>query len=638
MHSIKLSKSGLQLSNYLDQVDDDDCFDTKFVSSSSSTSLLEELAKGQSKNTTSITTTTTVSSNKKISKNNSITLNSNTITTNVPKNNLPTTKNITKNLPSLQLNKKLILFLISIILLFVSFSWILNSTKPYLIGTFVVIINTALLIPAMHAVFNKTANKHSLVKLSNLLEQVQQIEILAKRALRLIKHAELRVRGFSLTENFPPIARIERSETFNHSETTTFQCKPLRRTLHFVLSQVNKLLLRLVNDDGDISKLLTTVKRTTTWNDQDTNHLYIESLNIIFSKTKELYQDAENELSIDENGGINNQTRAIQSLNMLKQLYMTLKQSFLEESNVNINDTDHKEKNDNIILSDGKKKRQVARITAPFNLSVNNIRSSLNSTSVSLFCIIQDTHELITDSVCNTQNNICNKSAYNNKWNDISIKITKNKKEWIENYENMLNHWNMMEENMIKMAKSFDIALQTSKVNLNENDHLDYHNDNNLIIPRATTTSDSCINQSMPSETSSMLELSDHISVFEAVAKKQPRETARQLREKESLRLRAAATGGNGEIRIHLNTELSNVLTNLKKIPELVRKPDRSGWSEKMTEEKILIDEKEEIISTEQKRKDHDMSVETPFLKRRPNMMAELLKSLPVQQTSFDNQ
>ena len=83
-------------------------------------------------------------------------------------------------------------------------------------------------------------------------------------------------------------------------------------------------------------------------------------------------------------------------------------------------------------------------------------------------------------------------------------------------------------------------------------------------------------------------ESSDHISVFEAVAvKKVPRSRrTKSVEESDGVQ----STGGDSSseqrtTRVHLNDELSTVLTNREKLPEMVRKIDRSGWSETKDEQ-----------------------------------------------------
>ena len=607
-------KTGSVLSNYLDEVDDDNsfrttelCFDTGFSSFNT-----------RQTTPTSVTTTTT------------------TCTTNPATNPLARRKTWPHRYTVLLVN-------LLLLVVCVTAAWYYPSADLFVNASIFMILPIAMLVASQHKRGTKqpTVTHHPFKTLAppliseQALVQIGMITDVAKQALRLIKHAELQVRGFELSEHLPPIARIEQSATFH---TSTFQCKPLREALYVVLFQTNELLLRLV-DGGAITNILKNIDQHKM--DNNNNHLYIEVLNQLFSQTKELFQDVQEEASICGTTGATGATGATAApprtkpiLDALQRLYVILNNSYSGEINLsNIRKAEHKTMNEDQQQHLVQQKRMlcVNRTSAPFNVAINTLRTSFNGISVSLFRIMQDTQDLLQASFLQEEKQRNGFKNTNNNavpWNELSNRIAKEKAAWMKDYNNKLIQWECIEQNMIKIAQS------VGGIELLEQDCSTTDQENHVPSSLSTIAAPQKLSQA---NTTSLTEPSHHVSVFEAVAVKVPRKTMHQLRKEEAL---AAATTILVPPRIHLNTELSAVLTNRKKLPELVRKLDRSGWSEKRN--KNYIGKAQVGADGEQGQKDEkNMEENVPDPSRnsfRSNMMAELMRSLqPASKTQFNN-
>ena len=611
-------KTGSVLSTYLDEVDDDNsfrttepCVDTGFSSFNTTQTT-----------PTSVATTTT------------------TCATNPATNPLPKRR-------TLPHRYTVLLVILLLLIVCVTAAWYYPSADLFVNASIFMILPVAMLVASQHRQSTKqpTVTHHPFKTLAppcmseQALVQIGMITDVAKQALRLIKHAELQVRGFELSEHLPPIARIEQSATFH---TSTFQCKPLREDLYVVLSQTNELLLRLV-DGGAITNISKNIDQHKMDNNND--HLYIEALNQLFSQTKELFHDVQEEASGCETTVATATATATAPtikpiLDALQRLYVVLNNSYSGEINLsNIQKAEHKTMNEDQQQHLVQQKRMlcVNRTSAPFNVAVNTLRTSFNGISVSLFRIMQDTQDLLQASLLRQeekQGNGCKNTNTNTMpWHELTNRIAKEKAAWMKDYNTKLIQWECIEQNMIKIAQS------VGGIELLEQDCQTPEQENHVPSSLSTIATPQKLSQV---NTTSLTEPSQHVSVFEAVAVKVPRKTMHQLRKEEAL---AAATTILVPPRIHLNTELSTVLTNRKKLPELVRKLDRSGWSEKGNKNDIGTAQVGAVGEQGQKDEKNMEEHVVPDPSRNSfrneggsNMMAELMRSLqPASKTQFNN-
>ena len=472
------------------------------------------------------------------------------------------------------------------------------------------------------------------VSTQTFLDHLVTIEKFTRQALRLIKHAELQVRGFSLSDRLPPIARIERSETF---QLETFQCKPLRQTLCTVLLRTNSMLQNLLEPSVSQIHLLAI---------STDNHesLYIESLNQLFTNTKTLSKATQSKIYLQtQNRNLNNHTMVTNNHNIITETqinhlchYSTLLENAVCGEYAIIKIKTKEQKNTYHLQEKEKRKEKqrikVARKIAPVTMAVNVLRSSIEGVSVSLFRVLQDTQELVSTREQNeNEKEIKEKNKdEQQQWSQLSKRLALEKEKWVTNQNQMLAQWNAIEQALKITASSIHIELEP--VPLLNSQSVSKIETETLLISEKNDTNKLNLNQ-----TKALQEPIDHISVFETVAVQVPHKAKQRQRQPNVMNSSIIL---QQEEEQQLSSELFTVLTQREQLPELLRNSDRSGWSEMKKEEEEKKNmtmnkghqskDTKGLVLLKTDVKDHFETTNPKIaFHRAPSLLSELLSALP---------
>ena len=409
-------------------------------------------------------------------------------------------------------------------------------------------------------------------------------------------------------------------------------------------------------------------------------NLFIESLNQTLARTTHLLEElscwyssnkkllAEKRLRSDSADLIktSSEEMIVQTFRHVQMLGQTLVNAVQGENIATIKRVQmigDKRKEQQAATTASKRKLKAVQRSLPVSGTVSVLRSLLDNVSISLFRLSQDTYDLVSESIQISESvhddeemvqqqlerkDLKQKQA---RWQELANRVAREKEMWLESREEIMKRWIAIEEGLTRTATSMGMTLHhdcSEQLSTTEEEEAANKQTGDC---RESSKSAEEKQMSKRSSTEKMLsESSDHISVFEAVAvKKVPRSRrTKSVEESDGVK----STGGDSSseqrtTRVHLNDELSTVLTNREKLPEMVRKIDRSGWSETKDEqmrergevEREDVAGKQEVKPEDEKKSsvtvssanvvDHNMNTQpTPSMRPSLNIMAELQSAL----------
>jgi hypothetical protein len=258
--------------------------------------------------------------------------------------------------------------------------------------------------------------------LTYLLRAVVRLNVQASKALLLIKHAELHARGYSLSGNLPPIARIE-MQSANPDGTSpaySLQCIPLRRALSRALDELNGVLeLETLSLSAPHSDNIIINASTASSSTEQT--IFIHRLQRQLSQARRLTKQCKNYAvacaatarNLEMYAHRSNTRLAAASARLSSAAHaLTLEMGDQSAANQRLAQVQHEEQRNSTTLHKMNEDRaKIAHIAGPLDLSIGKARAALAAVSMDMFVIRQEARAIVAEVVASRNVSSCSSSS-----------------------------------------------------------------------------------------------------------------------------------------------------------------------------------------------------------------------------------
>ena len=407
-----------------------------------------------------------------------------------------------------------------------------------------------------------------------------------RRGFRLIKHAELRARGFTLTEKLPPIARIEMNSLQGN---LPMQCVPLRKTLLATLVGVNEMILsvspKVLHWNVRPAKLAPVANGG--------NGLFIQSLHdcIKCFKSQRLWMARALHLSLQQSyahsprhssrhsrTSTKKQAVSLNFIQLCHEVYLKDITALRDELQYALNGEKQKREAEEsraqtrtLRKTQEKMKMKMRRATSSLDQCVAMLRAEFDALSVDIFSWRDEVHNTVEEAFLDktkphdpSAESAVLKAGVG--WEALHDRLQRLRNVWLTQSENLGKQWDTLEvclnstaakcghhetRKSSEKSPSSNIADSVAETRPREN-HNEMHDDNGA---KVTT----------PEENKNC------VDIFE-ISHRYMKRGHRQARA-------VPAVVESGQSRADLS-ELGKVLARRDRLPERIRKDDRSGWLE----------------------------------------------------------